>query len=70
MSKFAEEQVKAQQAPVARWLEGLTEAQVMAIACQYGIEDWNTQETEKLRTELLLIPAIEKLVVNEKVQTK
>ncbi len=61
MSRSKEEKTKKQHAHVAAWLDRLTTPQVRALACQHGIEKWESTKVGNLRTELLLMPSVQNI---------
>lgn len=44
------------------WLDGLTQAQLRALACQRGVDDWNIQSPETLVNQLVQISNIQEPV--------
>lgn len=62
MSRSKEHWIKEVHEKTAAWLEELTRPQVIALAYQHKIESVKTQSVEQLRTALVLLPTIHKLV--------
>ena len=62
MSRSKEQNIKKQHAYVAAWLDRLAPQKVRALACQHGVEKWESTEIGNLRTELLLMQSVQNVV--------
>lgn len=70
MSKSVERRIKIQHAHAAQWIERLKPGQVRALAHQHQVESAMTQDIERLRTDLLMIPDVRKLAGEPDGQTE
>ena len=70
MSHKKEQRIKEQHTHAAGWLDSLQGRQVRALAHQHQVDEAMTKDIERLRTDLLLIPAVRQLAGEPDGQTE